>query len=134
MNWRRIWNNTKATIAIVIVLVVYGLIIAGGMCLTHLGTKTGSPDTVLVVGALSLILSFLGVMTKPQEFLLINFHQSKVNILAVISLATAIVAALSGYFSNEEQSVMRNVTYWLLVVIFFGVILKEALCNKNAGI
>lgn len=134
MNLRRVWDNTKAIITIVIVLVVYGLIIAGGMCLTHLGTKTGSPDAVLVVGALSLILSFLGVMTKPQEFLLIKFHQSKVNILAVISLATAVVAALSGFFSNEEQSLMRNVTYWVLVALFFCGILKEALCNKNAGV
>lgn len=126
MNKERICVNSRATFKMIAILAIYGLCIAGCMYLTSFASDVRKADTVLVVGAISLVLSFISSMNYAKEHLMINFYIHEVNIIAVLSLATTVVAALSGLLSGEETSILRNVVYCLLVLVFFILLIKDS--------
>jgi len=125
--------NLVGIIKIVAILIIYGVMIWGGLNLTSRFTETGNADTVLVIGVCSLALSFISSTYFTQKYLPeIRFAKSSVNIIAVLSLATAVAACLASYFAGEEKITMRNVTYIVLTIVFFVLMfLDTKRHNKN---
>ncbi|WP_313111877.1 hypothetical protein [Pseudescherichia sp.] len=125
--------NLVGIIKIIAILIIYGVMIWGGLNLTSRFTETGNADTVLVIGVCSLALSFISSTYFTQKYLPeIRFAKSSVNIIGILSLATAVTACLASYFAGEEKITMRNVTYIVLTIVFFVLMfLDTKRHNKN---
>ncbi len=124
--------NLVGTIKIVSILIIYGVLIWGGLCLTSQFTDSGKADAVLVIGVFSLALSFISSTYFTQKYLPeIRFAKNPVNIIGVLSLATAVAAPIASYISGDEKNTMRNVTYSFLIVVFFVLMFLDTKRHKK---
>ncbi|WP_312583208.1 hypothetical protein [Atlantibacter hermannii] len=134
-NFHKWGVNIFASTKLLMILLCYGLLIWGGLDVTRHFSDNGKEDSVLIIGVSSLVLSFISSTYFVQRHLPeIRFAKFSINIISVLSLATAVLATISSFIVGEEKNTLRIIVYSILVIIFFALLfLDRKIYDKKNG-